>query len=846
MNKTGFATISLRWLMLAALLFGLSMHAAADEEEKEHDKDKEKDKHKITLKIKKAEYKREKQRLKVKIKVKGRKRYQACLYDAVTGRRLLCREGDDDSLKFRLQPVAGAEVPCRVEVRVDDRSDRRKVEHAPENCSGGAAPPPPSANLAPDCAIVAPAADPVSVDVGQAVDFAGSASDPEGDPLSFEWDFSGGADARPTVIDPPPVVFDREGRFQVHFYVTEDHGNRCDATHTVIVGNPPAAGDMVPQQPAPGQAGSGDGNHVVLPFNDLGMHCADLRSYPFSVLPPFNTVNAHALRRGREPQLLDDSAVALRYSAASNPNDPVGPDSINSTSRNYPVGSSADTAQIAKSDFWDPIGPNGETNAELLFGLPSGLLQPDEGLPVHHNPDHGRFMPGIDDPYVANDPQDFGLYLSDHRWFTAEGIPMTPVDDQGRFNAYPLLRVQMVDKTTGDVLATTDVVTPVSYEVDCRDCHTKGKVGADPAVWPNLFVDPAGADRTEIEKAAKHNILALHDAKHGTELLNQKPVLCAGCHRSNALAAVGGPAGVPGLPSMSEVAHGFHGRLQLAADGRLLRDGDGMPVLIDPADRSGSRPLIPVGPDVPMEQNCFLCHPGKVTQCFRGAMFTAGRKCSDCHGDLLAVGGLYPLKDKGAPRTPWVDEPRCGACHGGLGETPVRTLAYDPNDPAATPLPPATPRFAENPGTLYRDSHGHGGLGCESCHGSPHAIWPNRNPDANDNVTAMQLQGHRGTLLECTVCHTPGSLPKGTLDGPHGMHPVADPDWIEAHGDFLEHAKGDPCAACHGADHRGTRLAKAPVDRALKDRKGRVLATLKAGEPVACDLCHSLKKSFDR
>jgi hypothetical protein len=32
----------------------------------------------------------------------------------------------------------------------------------------------------------------------------------------------------------------------------------------------------------------------------------------------------------------------------------------------------------------------------------------------------------------------------------------------------------------------------------------------------------------------------------------------------------------------------------------------------------------------------------------------------------------------------------------------------------------------------------------------------------------------------------------------------------------------------------------------LKDAEGRVRATLAAGEPVACDLCHSLEKSFDR
>ena len=80
---------------------------------------------------------------------------------------------------------------------------------------------------------------------------------------------------------------------------------------------------------------------------------------------------------------------------------------------------------------------------------------------------------------------------------------------------------------------------------------------------------------------------------------------------------------------------------------------------------------------------------------------------------------------------------------------------------------------------LYRVSKGHGGVMCEGCHGSTHAIWPNANPWANDNVTATQIQGHSGTITECTVCHE-DSLGL-TLDGPHGMHPVADRHWNKDH-----------------------------------------------------------------
>jgi hypothetical protein len=593
-----------------------------------------------------------------------------------------------------------------------------------------------------------------------------------------------------------------------------------------------------------------------LAFNDLGMHCADLGSYPFSILPPFNTVNAQVVRKGsrgsNRPLILNETSVALQYSAASNPNDPVGAGSINSTSQNYPAGAAADTAVVRKSDFWDVFDTSGNTIAALLF--PGLNPLPDEGLKTIANSDHGRYMPGFSAPYLANDPQEFSGFDEAFGWFTAQGIPMTSVDDMGRFNSYPLMRVQAVDIDSGEVLATTDAVVPVSTEVDCRDCHAIGEVGADSfarAAGP-VFIAAASGDRVDVEAAAKHNILLLHDFKHGTRfVMDDQPVLCASCHRSNALAEVGGPGGISGIESMSAVMHGFHGRLQTTDSDELIRDAAGEPDLIDPLAMDGTEMLlIASGEGIPMEQNCFNCHPGKITQCFRGAMYTAGQKCDDCHGDMLAMGGEFPL-NTGHIREPWMDEPKCSSCHSGHGGDPIGTLAYDPADPAATPIELAGSRFAENPGSLYRNSlDNHAGIACEACHGSPHAIWPNRDPNANDNVTAIQLQGHAGTIRECSVCHDPNSFPNGTLEGPHGMHPVNEPNWIKSKGDFYHedfvwNNGEDQCASCHGADHRGTRLSRVPVDRVLKDADGVVRATLTAGEVVSCDLCHSLDKSFE-
>ena len=133
--------------------------------------------------------------------------------------------------------------------------------------------------------------------------------------------------------------------------------------------------------------------------------------------------------------------------------------------------------------------------------------------------------------------------------------------------------------------------------------------------------------------------------------------------------------------------------------------------------------------------DCYKCHPGPATQCLRGVMATEHDfACQDCHGSVSQVGHSI---EQG--REPWLEEPSCGSvqCHGA--------------------------NFAEEPGKLFRQSRGHGGLFCSACHGSPHAILPSR--EARDNVQNIALQGHAGTLNNCATCH--GITPTGP--GPHGI-----------------------------------------------------------------------------
>ncbi|MCA9285674.1 MAG: hypothetical protein KDA22_10685 [Phycisphaerales bacterium] len=278
-----------------------------------------------------------------------------------------------------------------------------------------------------------------------------------------------------------------------------------------------------------------------------------------------------------------------------------------------------------KSNFW--------TYAEPLFGV---ALAPDVGLTGHG-------LTGNLTPTPQN------------HW-EVTGIPALPVTDSGRLDPYQLAEIKVTGEL-GTFIARP--VVPVSSEMSCSLCH--GGNG----------VSMAG------------DILAKHDAAHGTTLVDQKPVLCASCHADPAL----GADGAPFLPNLSKAVHGKH------------------------ADLVGGLGL---------DNECYACHPGIRTQCQRDIHLANGVECIDCHGDMNAVADPN--------RIPWTTLPKCGDCH-------------------------SRPGFQfEQPGKLFKDSIGHGGVHCAACHGSPHAITPTIT--AADNTQALNLQGHTGVINTCTVCHT--------------------------------------------------------------------------------------------
>ncbi|HEY3414228.1 MAG TPA: hypothetical protein VGM51_14405 [Armatimonadota bacterium] len=121
-----------------------------------------------------------------------------------------------------------------------------------------------------------------------------------------------------------------------------------------------------------------------------------------------------------------------------------------------------------------------------------------------------------------------------------------------------------------------------------------------------------------------------------------------------------------------------------------------------------------------LKVDCYACHPGIRTQCQRDIHLAKGMDCHNCHGDMVQVGDVN--------RTPWVSEPHCSDCHNVAGH------AY------------------EEPRLLFKQSRGHNGVHCPACHGAPHAITPTTT--SADNVQAMAIQGHTGTINTCTVCHS--------------------------------------------------------------------------------------------
>ncbi len=206
----------------------------------------------------------------------------------------------------------------------------------------------------------------------------------------------------------------------------------------------------------------------LLGWNNLGMHCMDSDYSVFSILPPYNTIEAQLIVGGK--LVTNGSGYTVTYQAVV---DASG--SLNSTA-------------MGKGNYY--------SYATALYGA---VLGPEGGLA-------GWNMPGTN-----NTPQGMLFEATNHpaagvatpvNWWRAEGIPISPYDDARNKNPYPMMR--LIAKSGSTPIATNDIVLPVSDEMDCRACHASGTMAAaQPAagwVWSGIS-----------ERDFRLNILRLHD-----------------------------------------------------------------------------------------------------------------------------------------------------------------------------------------------------------------------------------------------------------------------------------------------------------------------------------------------
>jgi hypothetical protein len=360
--------------------------------------------------------------------------------------------------------------------------------------------------------------------------------------------------------------------------------------------------------------------------------------------------------------------------------------------------------------------------------------------------------------------------------------------------------------------------------MDCRACHGSGSI-------PDAMPYNGWVWASNPERDYRLNILRLHDdhmfaimpeeysgilssngfnvqGLYRTVTADGRPILCAKCHRSNALPGTG----FASLPPLTTVVHERHAEV-MDPDLNLILD------------------------DINHRAACYRCHPGSTTRCLRGGMGDSiaadgsrAIQCQSCHGTMSAVAS--------SSREGWLNEPNCQSCHTGTATSnngKIRyTTCFETNGQTRVAV---NQTFATTPGapaaglSLYRFSRGHGGLQCAACHNSTHAEYPSGH--SSDNLRAINHQGHVGVISECTACHA--TMPNTQNKGPHGMHPVGE-SWVDNHRSAASSLGRAWCANCHGADFRGTVLSRASTDRTLsyEDHSVRIWRGFK----ISCYTCH--------
>jgi hypothetical protein len=338
------------------------------------------------------------------------------------------------------------------------------------------------------------------------------------------------------------------------------------------------------------------GNYVVFAWNDKGMHTIDSTYDNFVISPPDNNLWAQVIRIG-DPPVVTTTGLTVAYSIENNTG-------------------SANKSQFGQ--FWEYM--------QSLFG-------------VTKDNDIGLTGNGLSGTMQA---------ATDH--FTAEGIPLTPVNDDGTENgsaASNQIAVITVKDSSGATVAETKATIPVSADMDCAKCHNDTTAPAD--------------------------ILALHDSYYPqTTISGTEPVLCIKCHTSSTdnLSAYTTATGSDlSTYSLAEALHSGH-------SGEISENGDAVA--------------------------CEDCHVSSTIRTVTNGNNTnssgktghAGYACEDCHGtswDYMVVSPSCTTADchagitgVGTASTPYHYSTEdnhgglyCATCHQGAHALTPSSLASD-------------------------------------------------------------------------------------------------------------------------------------------------------------------------
>lgn len=361
----------------------------------------------------------------------------------------------------------------------------------------------------------------------------------------------------------------------------------------------------------------GNAAYVVFAWNDLGMHCLNPTYDKAVILPPYNNLKVQVVKRGKVPTVVT-TGLTVSYAIDNN---------------TYSVG------KQNFGQFW--------TYAQQLFKV---TLAPNMGLAGN----------GLS-----------GKMKAETGYFSADGIPVVPVYDNGVKDPYQMATITVKD-ALGKIVATTKATIPTSDEINCAKCH--GGNGID----------------------AFDDMLSKHDRNHGTVLMTSKPVLCASCHGSPALGTVNNGS----TKWLSQAVHGFHasknatcydchpGATTKCSRSARHTSADGNCTKCHGDMANVAQTIVNGRTPWANEPNCVSCHPNVPgidtgTALYRNSHGHGNLFCSACHGSphamvpsLVAKDNYQELQYQGSTR-PVKSIGSCGICHKSSrgGDATIRDFA---------------------------------------------------------------------------------------------------------------------------------------------------------------------------